>query len=75
MRLLGEEQITHVAADDYHRYDRAQRAERGVTPLHPDCNHLDILGQHLRHLRAREPILKPVYRHRDGTPYPLQDAG
>jgi len=67
VRLLGEEQITHVAADDYHRYDRAQRAERGVTPLHPDCNHLDILGQHLRHLRAREPILKPVYRHRDGT--------
>ena len=67
MRLLGEDQITHVAADDYHRYDRAQRAERGVTPLHPDCNHLDILGQHLRHLRAREPILKPVYRHRDGT--------
>jgi len=67
VRLLGEEQITHVAADDYHRYDRAQRAERRVTPLHPDCNHLDILGQHLRHLRAREPILKPVYRHRDGT--------
>jgi phosphoribulokinase len=67
VRLLGEDQITHVAADDYHRYDRAQRAERGITPLHPDCNHLDILSQHLRHLRAREPILKPVYRHRDGT--------
>jgi phosphoribulokinase len=67
VRLLGEDQITHVAADDYHRYDRAQRVERGITPLHPDCNHLDILSQHLRHLRAREPILKPVYRHRDGT--------
>ena len=72
MRILGEDQITHVAADDYHRYDRAQRAERGITPLHPDANHLDILGQHLRHLRAREPILKPVYRHRDGTFQPPQ---
>ena len=67
VRILGEEQVTHVAADDYHRYDRAQREERGITPLRPDCNHLDILGQHLAHLRAREPILKPVYRHRDGT--------
>lgn len=67
VRMLGEQQITHVSADDYHRYDRGQRAERGITPLHPDCNHLDILDQHLRHLRAGEPILKPVYRHSDGT--------
>ena len=67
VRLLGEDQVTRVAADDYHRYDRAQRLERGVTPLHPDSNYLDILEQHLEHLRAGEPILKPVYRHRDGT--------
>lgn len=67
VRILGEEHVTHVSADHYHRYDRRQRAERGVTPLHPDGNHLDILGQHLVHLRAGEPILKPVYLHRDGT--------
>jgi len=67
VRLLGEDQVTRVAADDYHRYDRAQRAERGITPLNPDCNYIDILEQHLRHLRAGEPVLKPVYRHRDGT--------
>jgi phosphoribulokinase len=67
VRLLGEDQVTHVGLDDYHRYDRAQRAANGITPLHPDANHLDVMTQHLRHLRAGEPILKPVYRHTDGT--------
>ena len=47
MRLLGEEHVTHICTDDYHRYDRKQRAERGITPLHPDCNYLDIIDQHL----------------------------
>jgi phosphoribulokinase len=67
VRILGEQQVTHISADHYHRYDRKQRAERGLTPLHPDCNYLDILEQHLAHLRAGETIVKPVYRHQDGT--------
>jgi phosphoribulokinase len=65
--ILGEDQVTAVATDDYHRYDRRQRAELGVTPLHPDCNYVDIISQHLRLLRDGEPILKPVYQHADGT--------
>ncbi|MGH2994733.1 MAG: phosphoribulokinase [Gaiellaceae bacterium] len=67
VRVLGDEQVTHYCADDYHRYDRRQRAERDITPLHPDCNYLDVLCQDLGHLRANEGILKPVYRHGDGT--------
>jgi phosphoribulokinase len=67
VRVLGEDQVTHFCADDYHRFDRKQRAERAVTPLHPECNHLDVLAQHLGHLRQNEPVLKPVYRHTDGT--------
>jgi phosphoribulokinase len=67
VRLLGAEQVSHMALDDYHRFDRAQRAERGLTPLHPDCNYMDVMAQHMRLLRASEPILKPVYRHADGT--------
>jgi phosphoribulokinase len=67
VRILGEVQVTRVAADDYHRYDRRQRSERGISPLHPKENHLDVLEQHLGHLRAGESILKPVYRHQDGT--------
>jgi phosphoribulokinase len=67
VRVLGADQVTHFCTDDYHRYDRKQRAERDITPLHPDCNHLDILAQHLGHLRRREAIMKPVYSHIDGT--------
>ncbi|HYY23311.1 MAG TPA: phosphoribulokinase [Thermoleophilaceae bacterium] len=67
VRILGEDRVAHVCTDDYHRFDRKQRAEMGITPLHPDCNYVDIMAQHLRHLRNGEPILKPVYRHADGT--------
>ena len=67
VRLLGEDDVTHIAADDYHRYDRKQRAERGITPLDPECNYMDIMEQHLAEVRAGRPILKPVYRHQDGT--------
>jgi phosphoribulokinase len=67
VRVLGEQNVAHICTDDYHRFDRRQRAELQITPLHPDCNHMDILAQHLAHLRRGEPILKPVYRHKDGT--------
>jgi len=67
VRLLGAENVAHICTDDYHRYDRRQRAENGLTPLHPDCNYIDIIAQHLRHLRRGEAILKPVYKHADGT--------
>jgi phosphoribulokinase len=67
VRILGEENVTHVCTDDYHRFDRKQRAERNLTPLHPDCNYVDVAGQDLAHLRAGRAILKPVYRHADGT--------
>ena len=77
VRLLGEDQVSAFCTDDYHRYDRRQRAERGITPLHPDCNYLDIIGQHLALLRENEAVLKPTYRHQDGTfgpPVYLQPA-
>ena len=67
VRLLGEDYVTHVATDDYHRYDRVQRADHGITPLHPDCNYIDIMEQDLAQLRAGRSIMKPVYQHQDGT--------
>src|ERR1022692_3321093 len=67
VRVLGEDNVKHVCTDDYHRYDRKQRAELGITPLDPDCNYLDIMAQDLLHIRRGQPILKPVYRHHDGT--------
>jgi len=67
VRMLGDNNVTHVAADDYHRYDRRQRAEHGITPLHPDCNYIDIMERHFAELRAGRAILKPVYQHKHGT--------
>jgi phosphoribulokinase len=67
VNILGEDQVSAIATDDYHRYDRKQRADMGITPLHPDCNYLDILSQHLALVADGEPILKPVYQHKDGS--------
>ncbi|NDJ19924.1 phosphoribulokinase [Myxacorys almedinensis] len=65
-QVLGEDDVTIICTDDYHKYDRAQRADLGITALHPDCNHLDIMEQHLALLRSGQPILKPVYSHKTG---------
>ncbi|MGH3871424.1 MAG: phosphoribulokinase [Pseudonocardiaceae bacterium] len=67
VRALGEGAVAHIATDDYHKFDRRRRAELRITPLNPDCNYIDIMAQHLALIRAGEPILKPVYRHADGT--------
>jgi len=72
MRILGDGNATHVSADHYLRYNRGQRLERGLTALSPEATLLDILEQHLTHLRAGEAILKPVYSHQDGTIKPPQ---
>lgn len=66
-RLLGEERVTHVCTDDYHRYERAERARIGISALHPDGNFLDVLELHLERLHYGLPILKPVYDHSNGT--------
>ena len=67
VRILGDDKVTHVCTDDYHRYDREQRTEIGITPLDPECNYIDIIGSDLRRLRDGDAILKPVYSHSDGT--------
>lgn len=67
VQLLGPERVTHVCTDDYHKYDRRERAELGITALHPDCNYLDIMELHLERLHYGQPILKPVYDHATGT--------
>ncbi|MBD1804263.1 phosphoribulokinase [Microcoleus sp. FACHB-SPT15] len=65
-QVLGEDDVTVICTDDYHRYDRKQRAEMGISALHPDCNYLDIIHQHLSLLRTGQPILKPIYNHSTG---------
>ena len=52
--------------DDYHRYDREERKHLPFTALHPDCNYVAIMEQHLQQLATGQPILKPVYDHATG---------
>ena len=66
VECLGADRMTAVCVDDYHRYDREERRDKPFTALHPDCNHVDIMEQHLQLLAMGEPILKPVYDHATG---------
>lgn len=67
VEILGPERVTNICLDDYHSLDRAARTAAGITALHPDCNHLALMGQHTRLLRQGETVFKPVYDHSDGT--------
>ncbi|HWI58912.1 MAG TPA: phosphoribulokinase [Bacillota bacterium] len=67
MNILGAGCVTHVCTDDYHKFDRKERAALGITPLHPDCNYIDVLEQHIQRLYYGQPILKPVYDHATGS--------
>ena len=63
---LGPDRATALCVDDYHRYDRAQRRDVPFTVLHPDCNYIEVMEQHLQLLALGRPILKPVYDHSTG---------
>lgn len=67
VRALGEDRCTSICVDDYHKYDRAERQDLPFTALHPDCNYIDVMEQHLQLLAIGQPILKPHYDHATGT--------
>jgi phosphoribulokinase len=58
--------VAVIGVDDYHRYDREERKGLPFTALHPECNYVDIMEQHLQLLATGQPILKPVYDHGSG---------
>lgn len=64
--ILGPDRVATICTDDYHSYDRQQRAANGLSALDPAANYVDILEQHIRLLRDNQPILKPVYNHEGG---------
>ncbi len=65
-QVIGEDRCTIICTDDYHKYNRVDRAKRNLTALHPDCNYMDIIEQHLNLLKDGKPILKPHYNHSTG---------
>ena len=67
MSILGADCVTHVCTDDYHKYDRRERAERGITPLAPSAITSTCWNSTWSALHYGQPILKPVYEHASGT--------
>lgn len=66
VEALGADRCVSLSTDDYHRYDRRERSALPFTALHPQCNHIEIMEQHLQLLATGQPILKPVYDHTTG---------
>lgn len=66
VKALGPSRCVSLSTDDYHRFDRAERQDKSFTALHPECNYIKILEQHLQLLATGQPVLKPVYDHSTG---------
>jgi phosphoribulokinase len=64
--LLGDERVTVVTTDDYHKHNRKKRRELRLSALHPDCNDLDLLGEHLEQLASGKSVHKAPYNHATG---------
>jgi phosphoribulokinase len=64
--LLGDDRVTVVTTDDYHRHDRKRRRELRISALHPDCNDLELLNEHLGMLASGHAVMKAPYNHATG---------
>jgi phosphoribulokinase len=66
-QIFGEDLVSSISLDDYHRYGREERRALGITPLTPEANLLGNLEQDLEALKKGKTIEKPVYNHHAGT--------
>jgi len=71
-QLLGPERVTELQLDDYHRYTRKERQEKGITALHPDAHDFALMREHLQLLRQGRPVRVRTYDHTNGTFGPLR---
>jgi phosphoribulokinase len=64
--IFGNDLVSTITLDDYHRLDRAGRKEQGITALNPMANSIDRLEQDLISLKRGVPVEKPSYNHTTG---------
>jgi phosphoribulokinase len=65
-KLIGEDLISTIEMDGYHKEDRQKRRVSGRLPLDPEANHLDLLALHLKELKQGKTVLVPIYNHNSG---------
>ena len=70
--LLGADRVADLRLDDYHRFTREERRERGVTALNPIVHNLPLMREHLQLLRRGRPIRNRSYQHADGSFGPIR---
>ncbi len=66
-RIFPASRITSLCLDDYHSLDRRERVLVGITALNPRASNFALMENQLLALKRGQPILKPVYDHRDGS--------
>jgi phosphoribulokinase len=66
-KLIGAHRVTDLNLDDYHRYSRAERVEKGLTALNPAVHDLDLMREHLQLLRSGRSVRIRSYDHTNGT--------
>ena len=64
--IFGDDLVSTITLDDYHRYDREERKSLGITALNPVANRIDRLEADLALLKQGMTIEKPVYNHDTG---------
>jgi len=64
--IFGDDLVSTITLDDYHRYDRDGQKNLGLTALNPAANRIDQLEQDLVLLKQGLPVEKPVYNHDTG---------
>lgn len=71
-RLLGPQRVTDLRLDDYHRFTREERAQRGVTALNPMVHNFPLMQDHLQLLRQGRHIRNRSYNHANGSFGPIR---
>ena len=71
-RLLGPQRVTDLRLDDYHRFTREERAQRGVTALNPMVHNFPLMQDHLQLLRQGRHIRNRSYDHANGSFGPIR---
>jgi len=64
--IFGNDLVSTITLDDYHRLDREERIQAGLTALDPRANRIDQLEKDLIQLKRGVPVEKPVYNHTTG---------
>lgn len=66
IRHLSDGLVLLISKDDYHKFNRKQRKQIGITPLNPECTDLNLLEQHIELLFRGKSVNKPSYDHVTG---------